>query len=112
MSDAQFCTNVTFRSSFERGVEVDCKITEPWAAERALWELMNMTSTTEAEREALFENARPEMGKSIDRLTHAMHGMSLRAKFNSDMRGPYVIFTSTPPDEETLVLWMKAKLRE
>jgi hypothetical protein len=112
MSDGtDYCTLVTFRSSFERGIEVDCKITKPWGAERALWDLMNMTATTEAEREALFNNATPQMGESINSLTHAMHGMSLRARFNTDMRGPFVIFTDTPPDEESLLLWVKAKLR-
>ena len=99
------------RATYENGVQVDSRIAaseDPRAIKEAI-----VVAETVAKLEG-----RPvtltEQHEVMDRfsesreLVRAHHGMQLRARFNTNIHGPYLLITKSPVADEVLVDWWKA----
>lgn len=105
----KYLTVVAFRQVFGGEIVTDARVTVPWEVERALWDLMQMAPDEQA-RQNVFMQAPGLSAEHINEATRAWHGIGIRVRFNSDMRGPYALFTEDEPDDATLVAWAKANV--
>jgi hypothetical protein len=105
------CTMVIFSDSDKGGIQTDAKITFEWTEARNLWELGQYAPDDET-RKAIVAQASPETAKIIDEAAAAMHGMTMRARFNPRMNGPHILFHDMDMDDIDLIAWAKANVRE
>lgn len=98
------CIIVNFRASYEDGISIDSCLTKPWDVQRTVHDLLE-TLDDEDTRRRVFDSMPPDEHKAALEMIGAYQGMGMRARFNPDVRGPFVLYTDDPVSDEFLIEW-------
>lgn len=90
-------TIVCFRADYKR-IWVDSLVVVPD------WERTQVVADLAAINPDVFD---AHMPKDVKNACTAYYGMGMRVRFNTDMRGPYILDTETEMDEDALIEWAK-----